>query len=223
MKIKLANASTNNTTEEKQVRVCDFYDKQWGWILRPSQDIANGIAFFASKLCENNNVLYSQEKRLTLNNLLKKNSYNLSSINEKVYCDCSSFVGTCINAQGIHFELFDFTTRTMRDVLSKNGFVAIMFRDEKQLLKGDILLKEGSHSVIVVSVSEIELVEKDGRVYINDINSYLNVREKASINSKVVARLYFGDRVKVLSQEGDFYYIETDSIKGYCYKAYIRI
>lgn len=218
--IKLANASTSTGPGDRQVRVQEYYEKNWDYIIRPHQKYINGLAFFAEKLCENNNVLYSQEQRLTLNNLLKKNNYNLSCINEKVYCDCSSFVGACLNGVGVLIDVATFTTRTMVATCKRLGFEIIKF-DKSRIMKGDILVKEGVHTVIVVEaiVSEMGTV---GEVYLNDKNSYLNVREKATVNSKVVGTLKYGDKVNILCQSGNWYNIQVGETKGYCSKSYIR-
>lgn len=229
MMIKLANASTGNTTEERQVRICDMYnDNSWEWIIRPPKELANGLSFFAEKLCENDNVLYSQSKRLSLNNLLKKNNYNLACINEKVYCDCSSFVGACVNGVGVLVAVEYLTTSTMRLSLQYKGFQALKYYKER-IQKGDILLREGVHCVIVISANDNEsdkVIESNnviGRVEINDINSYLNVRKEPNTNSKVITTLNLNDEVKIIGEVDNWYKVVVNSQQGYCSKQYIKV
>lgn len=222
--IKLANASSANTMQERQVRICDYYDKGWTWIIRPPEYMKNGIAFVACKLCDNDLVCYSQEKRLTLDNFLKSVKYDINKINSILYCDCSSFVATCININGGKINTAEFTTRTMHSILVNKGFKSYKFSSTIKLEKGDILVKEGSHTVIVVSGEEQKNdIEVYGRVEINDINSYLNVREEPNTKSKVIKTLRYNDKVKILNQLDGWYNVSVGDVKGYCFSDYITL
>lgn len=219
--IKLANASTSNACQEKQVKICDYYDKNWNYILRPSSQLANNIAKTAKEICENDYVGYSQEYRLTLLHTLKAHNWKINEIKSYVYCDCSSFVGTVLNTNWINVNTACLTTSTMMNELPKFGFQAIKFTGKSQLLKGDVLLAIGCHTVIVVesdnTSSEVYNKTIDGVVKLQDKNSYLNVREFPNTYSKVVGALKDGEKVKVISETNEWYKINI----GYCFKKYI--
>ena len=231
--MKIANASNSNTIFSNQIRIQDYYDNSWDIILRPPTRLISGIVKVANDICENGNVGYSQAKRLTLYQEARYNDFNFATIEEVCYCDCSSFVGTIIKSLGANIELTTFTTSTMRNILKSVDFNCIDFKNEMQLKAGDILVKEGSHCIIILEDYKIlndtvftdneKNIVRYGIVKLKNTSSYLNVRKEPTTDSQAIDALDHNDRVKIIGENKGWYKIQYEDIIGYCSKAYIVI
>jgi hypothetical protein len=125
--------------------------------LRPNTAaLANASAEACEKGCENNNIGYSQSGRNTLYNLAKANGYNLSAVGS-CNTDCSAFMTVCAIAGGskIAYGSNAPTTSNMRTRFKQSGDYSVL-TDSKHLTttdylkRGDILVCEGSHTVMVL-------------------------------------------------------------------------
>ena len=58
---------------------------------------------------------------------------------------------------------------------------------------------------------------------VNISGSKLNLRQKASTSSKILARLSGGTRVTVLGESGGWYHVNYSGTLGYLSKAYVRV
>ena len=63
---------------------------------------------------------------------------------------------------------------------------------------------------------------KYSNIGISIANSYLNIREKATTESNVLGKLYRDSVARIINTEGDWYYIESGSVKGYVSSDYIK-
>lgn len=52
--------------------------------------------------------------------------------------------------------------------------------------------------------------------------SYVNIRESASMDGKVLGKLYKGAAAEILKSEGDWFYVESGSVKGYLKAEYLK-
>lgn len=141
----------------KEVCTRNWYNKGWDAVLRPtSQALAENSARICEQICACEMVGYDQNER---NTLWKEYLATLRYIPiKKVECDCSSLMTYCAILGGANVEYGSNapTTRTMVKKFSQNGSYEVL-RDEKYLTssdylkRGDILVKEGSHTVMVLS------------------------------------------------------------------------
>ncbi|NLO10001.1 MAG: cell wall hydrolase [Clostridiales bacterium] len=53
-------------------------------------------------------------------------------------------------------------------------------------------------------------------------NSYVNIRDKANTESEIKGKLYRDSAAKILDMVGDWYYVESGSLKGYVNTDYIK-
>lgn len=53
-------------------------------------------------------------------------------------------------------------------------------------------------------------------------NSYVNIRDKATTDSEIKGKLYKDAAAKILDTVGDWYYIESGSVKGYIKSEYLK-
>lgn len=148
----------------REVCVRQWYSKPWTVLLRyPDRAIRERIATIAETLAStpiNSLIGYDQNQRNTLHSVAKRCDYNIMDfINEHEMCetDCSAFV-TCVclfaGIRKLEYSGNAPTTSTMKSVFKAAGFevhtdVKYM-RSPDYLSKGDILLKPGSHTVIVL-------------------------------------------------------------------------
>ena len=147
----------------KEVCLRNWYSKPWSFVIRAkNKDIASKAAKLATQIANNNNCGYSQIKRNSLYKELKKVKYDVSKLS---VCDtdCSAFVTTCYIGAGITSLGNDInlpTTSTMRNVYASTGMFDILTdtkytQSDAWLEVGYILVKPGSHTVIVVQVEKL--------------------------------------------------------------------
>ena len=168
MTIKVGHASIDERNKisggqsgdssNKEVCTRSWYNNGWNLLLRPkSKDIAEKSANFVESVCANNNVGYDQSGRNSLYTQAKNVGFNGTKISVPCECDCSSFMHVAAIAGGanIPYGTNGATTRTLRTVLGKSGYYDILtdnkyLTSDKYLKRGDILVKEGKHTVMVL-------------------------------------------------------------------------
>lgn len=142
----------------KEVCTRQWYNKNWQYVLRcKDRNKANAMAEFVKQICANDNVGYNQDRRNTLEKELIANNWNVSKIG-KCECDCSSLMVVAAMSQGIaikHNGTNAPNTQSMRKAFERTGMFEVLshskyLTSDTYLLKGDILLKEGSHTVMAL-------------------------------------------------------------------------
>lgn len=151
----------------KEVVIRNWYNKPWNVVLRPkSAAVAELSARACEAACANANVGYDQGGRNTLYAKAKAADFDLSAVGT-CECDCSSLMHVCAIAGGANLTYGSngYTTRTMVSAFVASGDYKKLtdskyLDSDKYLKRGDILVKEGSHTVMVLdNGSGIEVVE----------------------------------------------------------------
>jgi hypothetical protein len=128
-------------------------------LLRPkTAALAEKTALACEAGCLNNKIGYSQygtHGRLTLYNEAKKVNFDLAKVATACNTDCSAFMAVCAIAAGVDVSPSS-TTRSMRNNFKNSGSYEvktdnIYFTSSDYLKRGDILVKEGSHTVMVLA------------------------------------------------------------------------
>lgn len=142
----------------KEVCIRSWYNKGWKVLLRAKDPaVRKKIAKSCIAACKNDKNGYDQSGRNTGLQEAKKVGWDFSKITKPSEFDCSSLATACVQAAGV--DVWDggnaHTTRTLQQALVATGaFEALT--DKKYLtgtdylLEGDILLKPGSHVVMVL-------------------------------------------------------------------------
>lgn len=144
----------------KEVCIRDYYAKGWNVVLRPKKSsIAEKSAAACEAGCHNPAVGYDQNQRNSFYNEAKKKNFDLSKVKTKCETDCSAFMTLCAVAGGV--KKLQYTgnapaTSTMRKVFLDSGeYIALTdkkyLNSDEYLKRGDILLKEGHHTAMVLS------------------------------------------------------------------------
>ena len=169
MAVKICHASIDENGrikggaagDQTKFEVCtrDWYNKGWNVVLRPlSSTLAEKSVEVALKLAKGNLVGYDQNQRNTLHTAMKAVGHNPDKLKTKCETDCSAFMTECAIAGGckeLEYSGNAPTTSTMRKAFTATGkYKAITdskyLTSDKYLKKGDILVKEGSHTVMIV-------------------------------------------------------------------------
>lgn len=154
---KIAGGSAGDQTG-KELCIRNWYDKGWNVLLRPkSAELAEKSARFTEAAVKNEMIGYDQGQRNTLYKQAKASGFDPAKINVKCECDCSSLMHVAAIAGGAHLEYGSngFTTRNMRAEFADSGDYSVIkdaeyLKSDKLLKRGDILVKEGSHTVMVL-------------------------------------------------------------------------
>lgn len=178
MSVKLGHASIDergNATggvagdqTGKEVCIRSWYSKGWNVLLRPvSAALAEKSAQACEAACENPRIGYDQSGRNTLYSRAKEVGFDLSKITAPCECDCSSLMHVCAIAGGANltYDANGYTTRTMVAAFLKSGDYERLTDSkylvlDKHLMRGDILVKEGSHTAMVIDTGSQAIAQE---------------------------------------------------------------
>ena len=142
----------------REVLVRQWYEKPWNVLLRPLRpEVAEKSARMCEAACANENIGYDQYGRNTLYTKAKAVGFDLAAIDTACECDCSSLMHVCAIAGGANLTYGSngHTTRTMvKEFVASGEYVKLTgseyLTSDRLLKRGDILVKEGSHTVMVL-------------------------------------------------------------------------
>ena len=154
---KIAGGSAGDQSK-KEVCIREWYNKGWEVLLRPkSASIAEKSACFVEAAAANDAIGYDQNNRNSLYTQAKANKFDATKIKVKCECDCSSLMHVAAIAGGANLKYGSngFTTRDMSDEFADSGDYekkteSKYLSSDKYLKRGDILVKKGSHTVMVL-------------------------------------------------------------------------
>lgn len=160
----------------KEVCTREWYSKPWSYVLRPKDPkVAEKAVQLAVSLANSNKVGYDQNQRNTLYNELRKHNYDVDAISP-CETDCSAFVTACFIGAGVtqlYYTSNAPTTSTMVKAFLNTGEFEVLsdakyVKTDMFLKRGDVLVKPGSHTVMVVQISNpykepISLVKKGAK------------------------------------------------------------
>ena len=153
-----ANSGVAGDQNGKEVVIRDWYNKPWNVLLRPVRpELAEESAVACEEACANPNIGYDQYGRNTLYAKAKAVQFDIGAITEPCECDCSSLMHVCAIAGGANMTYGSngHTTRTMvREFVNSGDYIKLTgseyLSSSKLLKRGDILVKEGSHTAMVL-------------------------------------------------------------------------
>lgn len=170
----------------KEVCIRSWYNKSWTYLLRcKDEKLAEIMAQACEKGCNNQNIGYDQNQRNTLRTQAQKVGYDLSKITTPCETDCSAFMTVCAECANIPIPYNGTnapTTRTMKNAFLQTGVFDVLtdskyLTSDKYLKRGDILVKEGSHTVMVLGNGKTELptlkIGSKGE-YVKSVQLYLS-------------------------------------------------
>ena len=144
----------------KEICTRSYYNPstKWDYVLRPiTNEIAEKSAKFVEDVCDNKFIGYNQADRNSLYKQAKAVKFDGKKIKKSCSCDCSSFLHTASVAAGANLPYGSngLTTRTMVDAYRKSGDYDVLsdekyLTSDKYLRRGDILVNEGHHTVMVL-------------------------------------------------------------------------
>lgn len=151
----------------KEVVTRNWYNKPWNVLLRPKSAVVAELSARACEAaCANTNVGYDQYARNTLYAKAKESGFDLAAISEPCECDCSSLMHVCAIAGGANLTYGSngHTTRTMvKEFVNSGDYEKLTdskyLNLDKYLKRGDILVKEGSHTAMVLDNGSSAVVE----------------------------------------------------------------
>lgn len=201
MTVKIAHASIDENGRAKngkagdqtQREVCirDWYSKPWQYVIRFKDPKKRElIAQAMERAAKNDHIGYDQNQRNTALAQARAVGYDPGRITKDCETDCSALVALCCMYAGVDEKYLyqggnSSTTRTLRSQLEKTGLVEV-FNDyfhvhtSDNLIRGDILLKEGSHVATVVQSGNVINSDKDIEAVARDVikGKYGNMPER---------------------------------------------
>ena len=153
----------------REVYIRAWYKNGWDKMIRCNDEkAADLIATAMEQACANDNIGYAQDKRNTSFTEAKKVGWVLKKIKTACEADCSSLVRLCVNCGYYAYNKTlpfpnvgdTFYTGNMAKML-KNTELFTVYSDKKyvensdMLKRGDILVAEGHHTVIVLKDSPV--------------------------------------------------------------------
>lgn len=191
----------------REVWTRDWYANGWTQVCRPTDPaIAEKLASTMEAACANDNIGYSQAKRLTLNTQAKKVGYDLTQITTPCECDCSSLVAVCCIAAGLSVSPSMYTGNEVACLRNTGKFEVLTgeyLSSDKSLKRGDVLVKQYHHTAIVLGDGAyVDPIDTESVRYI-DTDS-LNMRTLPGMQAPAAAILLNGTRVDAVEDCGDW-------------------
>ena len=233
----------------REVRIQTYYAKNdagkpWTHVLRARDpDLAERIAVNMTTLAENENIGYSQKRRMTWFNSAKSQGGNIAKAAGD--CDCSSGVsgGTQLAGGKVKANL---ATSNMLQGFQSSGQFEIL-TDAKHLtsadflLRGDILLRQGHTAVIIDNGAEAARQDDpddetlpDGKTfrllvddyYVADgieygVKEWCRVRKGPTLDDDILGKAYRGEIYEAYGFSEDWYQINYHGRVGYIYKTFV--
>lgn len=82
------------------------------------------------------------------------------------------------------------------------------------------VVEEEDEDIAILSISDSNCEDED--IAISTATSYVNIREDASTDSKILGKLYKDNAAHILKTKGDWLYIESGNVKGYVKAEYVK-
>ena len=153
----------------KEVCIRSWYNGDWEFVARAKiPAVAERMAAACEAACANPNVGYDQGGRNTLRAEAEKVGYDLAQIKTPCEADCSALMAVCAAAAGVTIPGGNApTTRTLKKVLKNTGVFEILtdkiyLTGSGHLLRGDILCKKGSHTVMALDNGKYAVDHRTG-------------------------------------------------------------
>lgn len=198
----------------------DILSKNYNVVLRPkTAALASKSANVCEAGCANNKIGYSQSSRNTLYTLAKKINSDLSKVDlsDVGLCntDCSAFMTVCALCGGANIEYGTNapTTTTMRTRFKQSGDYVVLTdskytKQTDYLKRGDILVCEGSHTVMVlgngISISNDEEAEPEEPATPGGLTTTLKMTVRSvELNLAAIDTTRASIVIKVLEQKTD--------------------
>ena len=227
----------------KEVYIRNWWAMGWTQLVRPkTAELAEKIAANMEAACKNENIGYDQSGRLTLYEAAKAVNFDLAATKTLCECDCSSLVAVCVIAAGVNVNPDLYTGNEVAALMATGKFEVLTaskyITESNYLKRGDILVKQYSHTVIVLNngskvgssgTSTATYAESlDKKLSGNyEVITALNMRSGAGTNHKIVEVLPKGAKV----QNYGYYtavngvkwlYVQHGNKTGFCSSKYLK-
>lgn len=244
---------TPGDQDKKEVCIANYYAKNtagkaWAYVLRAKDPtLANRIAANMELIAANDNIGYSQKRRMDMYNSVIANGGDITKAHGD--CDCSTgvCVATALAGGNVSPKL---ATSTMLKGFKASGqfdvlIDAIYIKSADYLKRGDILLRNGHTAVVIDNGSKsdsetLETLHEDneriptGKAYpiivdahyvLNGkdfgVNEWCNVRSGPSTDDDIIGRAYPNEVFYAFAFTEDWYQINYHGILGYIYKDFV--
>lgn len=204
----------------KEVCIRNWYSGGWGFLARAKdREVAEKIAAACEAGCANGNIGYDQSQRNSLNNRAKAVGYDLSKIDTHCETDCSAFVSVCVQAAGVEVPYTGGnapTTATLKAVLTKTDAFDIFIQSRyltssAHLRRGDILVKPGKHTVMVLDDGASAVTE----VYSMELPKLVRGSRGAAVKSLQILLVGMGFDCGSSSVDGSFGSATENALKAF--------
>lgn len=200
---KYKNGKAGDQTT-KEVTTRSYYVKgdKWDYVIRfKTSDMAEKAASACEKACKNDKIGYDQSQRNTLLTEAEKVKFDLSKIKTACECDCSALMCVCAIAAGVDKKYLYIggnlrTTSSMQSAFKKVSDIQILtaskyLTSDKYLKRGDILVKEGSHTVMALeNGSEVVKETNTFKSYLVKVTTdALNIRKGPGTKYDIVGTI----------------------------------
>ena len=258
VKLGHSSISENGTINGKpgdqtggEVTTRSYYDKSWLYVYRPTSiNLAEALVKSMYNACNNDNIGYGQNDRLTLYYECLRLANNgriipdtIAKVTKKVNCDCSSLVALCCIASGLKVNP-DMSTWVQYGVLKATNAFEIKdwkaVKSPDNLDYGDILQSQG-HTAIVLESDRAANTTQDkvtarypaysfdskiAGMYTVCVSDFLALRDGADTTKDILCKLPNAAVVYCYGYHTkDWYYVQYAThytlYTGFCNKKYL--
>ncbi|MCR2050663.1 peptidoglycan-binding protein [Acetatifactor muris] len=200
----------------KEVCIRSWYSKPWQYMIRcKDAQMREKIAYAMERAANNQAIGYDQGQRNTLLAYAKNVGYDPGKVTTKCETDCSALVSLACIYAGIPESALvvsgnSATTSTLRNRLKSTGKFEIysaskFLSSSEYILRGDILLKEGSHVVVAIdngaksSISSIpsnDIITYTHRNFVKEVQYAIGAKVDGIAGSETLSKTVTVSRLK---------------------------
>lgn len=186
------------------------------------RELAKKAAQVMKAICLNDCVGYDQNQRTSLFTALRAVNWDVSKLNTKCECDCSSLIAVVLNAVGIPVNK-DIYTGNMVNAIYATGYFEMLtdtkyFNSGKYALSGDIYVKAYHHTIMAIEDGDGASLDKKEVGYmftVNDVSDGSKGNHVLLLQEILKARGYKGLNNTVLGLDGDCGANTVNAINAY--------
>lgn len=230
------DGTTTGDQDQKEVCIATYYAKNkagkaWAYVLRARDpELAERIAKNMELIADNDNIGYSQKKRMGWYNSALANGGDITKA--KGDGDCSSTVSGGSRLAGANVPA-NLATSTMLKAFRESGQFeiltdAIYIKSSDYLRRGDILLRQGHTAVMVDSGPNAGQSEettlptgKAHRIIVDGVKQWCNVRSGPSTENSKIGRAYLNEIFNAYAFIEEWYQIDFHGEEGFIFMDYV--
>lgn len=172
------------------------------WISTDNSSTKNSVAFLTEYSLTQTNTLVTATADNAVQSNEQASNWDEEKENEPAVSNTAAIHDTQIKA-------------VLQDMIEQNISAYAAEEANKEI-------SEDSATEALATETPAEVESKYANIGISVANSFVNIRKEASTDSEIVGKLYKDSAAEIVETDGDWYFIESGSVRGYVSSEFIK-